>query len=69
MNIRTGELIWISGPVPGSVHDMTLFELSNFSQQLFSNELILGDKAYVGHSQIITPIKGAKTITEYQHSN
>jgi hypothetical protein len=60
----TGLLVWIGGPVPGSMHDMKLMYLGRILQGLFPQEFILGDMGYIGNWRIITPFKQPCTIQE-----
>jgi len=53
----TGRLVWVSGGVEGSVHDMRLMYLGQLLQGILPNELILADKGYIGNWQIITPFR------------
>jgi hypothetical protein len=55
---QTGHLVWVGGPVPGSVHDLTITRLFGILTMLMAGEFILADKGYIGEWQIITPFKG-----------
>lgn len=55
---ETGFLVWVGGPTPGSVHDLTLARMSGVLRLLGENDFILADKGYVGEFNIITPFKG-----------
>lgn len=55
---HTGRLVWVGGPVPGCVHDLTLTRMHGLLEVLEDDELILADKGYVGEFKIITPFKG-----------
>jgi hypothetical protein len=62
INISTGRPLHICGPFKGSVHDAKVYLKSGFALWLLDNNLrILGDKAYVGSSCVIAPIKKSNT--------
>jgi hypothetical protein len=69
VHVRTGRIIWISGPVPGSVHDSTLLQHAGLCSQLLTHELIIGDKGYVGNLRVITPFKSPTTGFEQIFNN
>jgi hypothetical protein len=56
----SGEILWVSGPLPGSVHDLTAARIWGIVRELAAAELItLGDKAYVGAGEhVLTPYRG-----------
>ena len=64
VDIEDGSLVWISGPVPGAVHDMKLARLFGILDSIMDDEYILADKGYIGEWQIVTPIKEAETLLE-----
>ena len=51
----TGQLAWISPPLPGSVHDAKAIEESGFLEALDAT-MHIGDKGYIGLG-MITPVK------------
>jgi len=53
----TGKIVWVGGPAPGSVHDISMTRIFGVLEKLLRGEVILGDKGYVGEFQIMTPIK------------
>jgi DDE superfamily endonuclease len=55
-----GELLWVSGPLPGSVHDLTAARIWGIIRQLAAAGLItLADKGYIGAGQhVLTPYRG-----------
>lgn len=61
---NTGNLVWISGGLPGSIHDLTMSRIGNTRSHLFPFEYILADKAYIGEDQYITPIRSPQTPEE-----
>jgi hypothetical protein len=54
----TGKIVWVGGPAPGSMPDLTLSRHSSILDlvKLFE-EFILADKGYIGEFQIVAPIK------------
>jgi len=60
----TGLLVWIGGPVYGSMHDMKLMYLGQILKGLFPSEFILGDMGYIGNWRIITPFKNPRNLQE-----
>lgn len=58
INVSTMRVMNIYGPFKGSVHDSIVYKKSSFAHWLFDNNLrILGDKAYIGCSGVIAPVK------------
>jgi hypothetical protein len=55
-----GEILWVSGPLPGSVHDLTATRIWGIVRELAAAGLItLGDKAYIGAGEhVLTPYRG-----------
>lgn len=55
-----GEILWVSGPLPGSVHDLTAARIWGIVRELAAAGLItLGDKAYIGAGEhVLTPYRG-----------
>jgi len=64
VGLQDGDIKWINGGVPGSVHDLKLARYGQIKEHLLPHEFILADKAYVGESIFITPIKGTHTKLE-----
>ncbi len=56
----TGTILWVSGPLPGSTHDLTAARLWGILRALAKAGLIvLADKGYQGAGEhILTPYKG-----------
>ena len=51
--------MWVSGPLPGAVHDLTAARIWGIIRELAASGLItLGDKGYVGEEDIRTPYRG-----------
>ena len=55
-----GEIVWVSGPLPGAVHDLTAARIWGIIRHLVAEGLVtLGDKGYHGAGDpILTPYKG-----------
>ena len=55
-----GEILWVSGPLPGAAHDLTAARIWGITRQLAAAGLIvLADKGYIGAGQhILTPYRG-----------
>jgi hypothetical protein len=54
------EILWVSGALPGSVHDLTGARIWGIVRELAAAGLIvLADKGYIGAGQhVITPYRG-----------
>ena len=55
-----GEILWVSGPLPGSAHDLTAARIWGIVRELAAAGLItLADKAYIGAGEhVLTPYRG-----------
>jgi hypothetical protein len=55
-----GTILWVSGPLPGSVHDLTAARIWGILRALAAAGLItLADKGYIGAGQhVLTPYRG-----------
>jgi hypothetical protein len=55
-----GEILWVSGPLPGAAHDLTAARIWGIIRELEAAGLIvLADKAYIGAGQhVLTPYRG-----------
>src|SRR5262249_4611029 len=55
-----GEIVWLSGPLPGAVHDLTAARIWGIIRQLAAARLIvLADRGYIGGGQhVLTPYRG-----------
>jgi hypothetical protein len=55
-----GDIVWVSGPLPGAVHDLTAARIWAILRDLAASGLIaLGDKGYTGAGDpVITPYQG-----------
>jgi hypothetical protein len=57
----TGQLLWVSGALPGSVHDMKAAWIWGIEDELAAADLAaLADKGYQGAAHAKTPYKGKK---------
>jgi hypothetical protein len=65
VHIETGDIVWMNGPFPGSMHDLTIAR-SGFVHQLLQNEQALGDKAYIGCDHFIAPCKPPRTPEQHR---
>ena len=55
-----GEIVWVSGPQPGAVHDLTAARIWGIIRHLATAGMVtLGDKGYHGAGDpVITPYRG-----------
>jgi hypothetical protein len=54
-----GEIVWVSGPLPGSVHDLTAARIWGIIRHLAATGLVtLGDKGYQGASDPLAAAPG-----------
>jgi hypothetical protein len=55
-----GEILWVSGPLPGAAHDLTAARIWGIIRQLAAAGLIvLADKGYTGAGEhVMTPYRG-----------
>ncbi len=55
-----GEVLWVSGPRPGAVHDLTAARIWGIVRELEAAGLIvLADKGYIGAAEhLLTPYRG-----------
>ena len=52
--IQTGHIVWISGPFPGSAHDLTIFR-SDLKTKLGPGERVEADNGYSGDAATSAP--------------
>lgn len=64
--IADGCIVWVSGGVGGSVHDLTVLRLSRRLRHLLPNEKFYGDKGFIGEQQILCPFKGRSDDLNYR---
>ena len=65
-----GEILWVSGPLPGAVHDLTAARIWGIIAELAASGLIvLGDKGYLGEDCIRTPYRGRNKPGSQKEAN
>ena len=66
-----GEILWVSGPLPGAVHDIRAARIWGILRELTASGLIvLADKGYHGAGPaIITPYKGRNKPPSQKDAN
>ena len=56
-----GDIVWVSGALPGALHDLSAARIWGIVRDLAACGLIvLGDKGYLGEDGIRTPYRGRK---------
>lgn len=51
---KTGDIVWICGPFPAAVPDISIFRYK-LKQLLLPFEMIMADKGYAGDASCLTP--------------
>ena len=52
------DIVWVSGPLPGAVHDLTAARIWGIIAELVASGLVvLGDNGYLGEDDIRTPYR------------
>jgi hypothetical protein len=66
-----GDILWVSGPLPGAVHDLTAARIWGIVRELAAAGLIvLADKGYTGAgAHIRTPYKGRNKPASQKAAN
>ena len=65
-----GEIAWVSGPLPGAVHDLTAARIWGIVAELAASGLVvLGDEGYLGEDCIRTPYKGRNKPASQKDAN
>jgi hypothetical protein len=65
-----GDIVWVSGPLPGAVHDLTAARIWGIIQDLAACGLVvLGDKGYLGEDCIRTPYRGRNKPASQKEAN
>jgi hypothetical protein len=65
-----GEIVWVSGPLPGAVHDLTAARIWGIVRALAASGLVvLGDKGYLGEDAIGTPYRGRNKPASQKEAN
>jgi hypothetical protein len=65
-----GEIVWVSVPLPGAVHDLTAARIWGIVRKLAASGLVvLGDKGYFGEDCIRTPYRGRNKHASQKDAN
>jgi hypothetical protein len=66
-----GEIVWVSGPLPGAVHDLTAARIWGIIRELAAAGLIvLADKGYHGAGDpVLTPYRGRNKPVSQKDAN
>jgi len=66
-----GEILWVSGPLPGAVHDLTAARIWGIIRQLAAAGLIvLADRGYIGAGEhVLTPYRGGNKPASQKAAN
>ena len=65
-----GDVLWVSGPLPGAVHDLTAARIWGIFQELAAAGLFtLADKGYQGAEEAMTPYKGKNKPQSQKDAN
>ena len=65
-----GDIVWVSGPLPGAVHDLTAARIWGIIAELAACGLLaLGDKGYLGEERIRTPYPGRNKPASQKDAN
>jgi hypothetical protein len=66
-----GDILWVSGPLPGAVHDLTAARIWGIARELAAAGLVvLADKGYHGAGDHIrTPYKGKNKLDSQKAAN
>ena len=65
-----GEILWVSGPLPGAVHDLTAARIWGIVRELAASGLVvLGDEGYLGEDRIRVPYRGRNKPASQKEAN
>jgi hypothetical protein len=66
-----GEILWVSGPLPGAVHDLTAARIWGIVRELAAAGLVvLADKGYIGAGEHVrTPYRGRNKPASQKAAN
>ena len=65
-----GDIVWVSGALPGAVHDLTAARIWGIVRELAASGLVvLGDKGYLGEDDIRTPYRGRNKPASQKDAN
>jgi hypothetical protein len=67
----TGDIVWVSGPLPGAMHDLTAARIWGILRKLAAVGLVvLGDKGYIGAGpHVRTPYRGRNKPASQKTAN
>jgi hypothetical protein len=67
----SGDILWVSGPLPGAVHDLTAARIWGILRELAAAGLVvLGDKGYIGAGEHVhTPYRGRNKPAPHKAAN
>ena len=55
--IKTGDIVWVSGPFPAGIPDLLIFDIG-LAKWLLPNELVEADNGYKGRDNVMIPGAG-----------
>ena len=65
-----GDIVWVSGPLPGAVHDLTAARIWGIVRELAASGLVVpGDKGYLSEDDIRTPYRGRNKPASQKDAN
>ena len=64
-----GDIVWVSGPLPGAVHDLTARIWGIVRELAASGLIVLGDKGYLGEDTIRVPYRGRNKPASQKDAN
>ena len=66
-----GDILWVSGPLPGAVHDLTAARIWGIVRELAAaGFIVLADKGYIGAGQhVLTPYRGRNKPASQKAAN
>jgi hypothetical protein len=66
-----GDIVWVSGPLPGAVHDLTAARIWGIVRELAASGLVvLADKGYIGAGEHVrVPYKGRNKPASQKDAN
>jgi DDE superfamily endonuclease len=67
----SGDILWVSGPLPGAVHDLTATRIWGILRELAAAGLVvLGDNGYIGAGEHVhTPYRGRNKPAPHKAAN
>jgi hypothetical protein len=67
----SGEILWVSGPLPGAVHDLTAARIWGIVRELAdAGVIVLADKGYIGAGEhVLTPYRGRNKPASQKAAN